>query len=73
MTTKIFKLNNDKIYLIAITTHNNTSENQNIALNIGIIPSPPTGKAPRNIGVLFYLISLDNTIPSVKIKNASKT
>ena len=61
MTNKIYKLNNDKIYVIAITTHNNTIENQNIAINIGILPSPPNGEAPRNIGVLFYFISLNNT------------
>ena len=53
MTNNLLKLNDDKTELIVITTHSNTSQNQNIGINIGDSLITPSSEPPRNLGVLF--------------------
>ena len=51
MTNNLLKLNDDKIGLIVITTHSNTTQNQNIGINIGDSLITPSSEPPRNLGV----------------------
>ena len=53
MTNNLLKLDDDKTELIVITTHSNTSQNQNIGMNIGDSLITPSSEPPRNLGVLF--------------------
>ena len=53
MSSNLLKLNDDKTELIIINTHNNTSQNQYIAINVGDTLITPSGEPPRNLGVLI--------------------
>ena len=53
MTNNLLKLNDAKTELIAITTHDNTGQNQHIIIDVGNSLITLSGEPPRNLGVLF--------------------
>ena len=53
MTNNLLKLNDDNTELIIITTHETTSRQEDIVINVGESPIAPSMEPPRNLGVLF--------------------
>ena len=53
MPNNLLKFNDDKTDLFVITTHNNTSQNQHIAINTGDSLNEPSGESPMIPGLLF--------------------